>query len=119
MSGVSPPLLIGDIGFGELMVIALIAIFVFGPDKLPQLAKQAGAIIRKARDFANSARDDLRNELGPEYADLELRDLDPRSIVRKHIMEAMQDAGDEDDEAQSKGKPLLAGEVPPYDVDAT
>ena len=52
-------------------------------------------MLRKARDFANTARDELRDELGPEYADLELRDLDPRTIVRKHIIEAM----DEDDDA--------------------
>ena len=43
------------------------------------------------RNFANDARDELREELGPEYADLELRDLDPRTIVRKHIIEAMND----------------------------
>ena len=42
MTGPSP-LLIGDVGFGELMVIALVAVLVFGPDKLPELAKQAGA----------------------------------------------------------------------------
>ncbi len=69
---------------------------MFGPDKLPELAKQAGAMLRKARDFANAARDELRDELGPEYADLELRDLDPRTIVRKHIAEAMEDAGEAD-----------------------
>ncbi len=114
------PLLIGDIGFGELVVIALVAIFVFGPDKLPELAKQAGGLLRKARQFANSARDDLREELGPEFADLELRDLDPRAIVRKHIVEAMEDAGDEASRPRKRGlRPLLEGELPPYDLEST
>ena len=114
-----PPLLIGDIGFAELVVISLIAIFVFGPDKLPDLAKQAGQLVRKARDFANNARDELRTELGPEYADLELRDLDPRTIVRKHIIEAMNDA-EADAKPKRRGlRPLRPGELPPYDVDAT
>ncbi|MCW2815108.1 MAG: sec-independent translocation protein [Nocardioides sp.] len=114
------PLLIGDIGFMELVVIALVAVLVFGPDKLPELAKQAGQMIRKARDFANSARDDLREELGPEFADLELRDLDPRAIVRKHIVEAMEDAGEEAAQPKKRGaRPLLEGELPPYDGDAT
>jgi sec-independent protein translocase protein TatB len=117
MVGVRPQL-IGDIGFGELMVIALVAVLVFGPDKLPVLAKQAGAIARKARDFANSARDELRTELGEEYADLELRDLDPRTIVRKHIIEAME-ADDEDERPARKGRPLADGELPPYDVEST
>jgi sec-independent protein translocase protein TatB len=107
-------------GFAELVVIAFVAIVVFGPDKLPELAKQAGAMLRKARDFANAARDELREELGPEYADLELRDLDPRTIVRKHIVEAMEDAGEEDARVRRRGlRPLEAGELPPYDADAT
>jgi sec-independent protein translocase protein TatB len=109
-----------DVGLAELAVIALVAIFVFGPDRLPELAKQAGAMLRKARDFANSARDELRDELGPEFSDLELRDLDPRTIVRKHIMEAMEDAEGEQAATRTKGKrPLDDGEIPPYDSDAT
>jgi len=109
-----------DVGLAELAVIALVAIFVFGPDRLPDLAKQAGAMLRKARDFANSARDELRDELGPEFSDLELRDLDPRTIVRKHIMEAMEEAEDEQAATRTKGKrPLDDGEIPPYDSDAT
>jgi sec-independent protein translocase protein TatB len=107
-------------GFAELVVIAFVAIVVFGPDKLPELAKQAGAMLRKARDFANAARDELRDELGPEYADLELRDLDPRTIVRKHIVEAMEEAGEDDARVRRRGlRPLGAGEIPPYDADAT
>jgi sec-independent protein translocase protein TatB len=108
------------VGLPEMAVIALVAIVVFGPDKLPELAKQAGAMLRQARQFANSARDDLREELGPEFADLELRDLDPRAIVRKHIVEAMEDAGDEAAKPKKRGlRPLLEGEVPPFDADAT
>jgi sec-independent protein translocase protein TatB len=112
------PLLIGDIGFGELLVIAVIAVLVFGPDKLPGLAKQAGQMARKVRDFATSARDELRTELGEEYADLELRDLDPRTIVRRHIIEAME-AGDEDTPAKTGQRPLAVGELPPYDAEST
>ncbi len=85
------------IGLGELAVIALVAIIVFGPDKLPDFARQAGRFLHRLRVFATGARDDLRSELGPEFADLELRDLDPRAIVRKHVMEAMEEA-----EAESK-----------------
>ena len=108
------------VGLGEMALIAFVAIIVFGPDKLPELAKQAGAMLRKARDFANAARDELRDELGPDYADLELRDLDPRAIVRKHIVEAMEDADEDDARPRRRGlRPLGEGELPPYDVDAT
>ncbi len=108
-----------DIGLGELAVIAFIAVLVFGPDKLPELAKQAGRFLHHAKRFANNARDELRTELGPAYSDLELRDLDPRAIVRKHVIEAMEDA--EAEAAPQRGglRPLAAGEIPPYDVEAT
>ena len=116
------------VGLSELAVIAFVAVLVFGPDRLPVLAKQAGAWARTARKFATNARDELREELGPAYADLELRDLDPRTIVRKHIIEAMNEAGEDDDEqldelgerrSRRKQRPLDEGEVPPYDLEAT
>jgi sec-independent protein translocase protein TatB len=104
-----------DVGLLELAVIALVAVVVLGPDKLPDLARQAAQLLHRARGLATNARDELRNELGPEYSDLELRDLDPRNIVRKHIIEAM-----EDEEDRPPRQPELAeGQVPPYDVDAT
>ncbi len=105
------------IGLTELAVIAFVAVIVMGPDKIPVLAKQAGAMLRKARDFANAARDELRDELGPDYADLELRDLDPRRIVRKHIIEAMEE---DDPEPRRPGqRPLRKGKRPPFDLEAT
>jgi sec-independent protein translocase protein TatB len=107
------------VGLPELAVIAFVAVLVFGPDKLPELARQAGAMLRRARRFANAARDELRNELGPEYADLELTDLDPRAIVRRHIVEAMEDAETEATPRRRGLRPLAAGEVPPYDAEAT
>jgi sec-independent protein translocase protein TatB len=106
------------VGLPELAVIALVAVLVFGPDKLPELAKQAGQLVRRAKQFADAARDELREELGPEYADLELRDLDPRTIVRKHIIEAMNDV-DEPRPRRRGLRPLDEGELPPYDVEAT
>ncbi len=110
------------IGFGELVVIAFIAVLVFGPDRIPTFAAQAGQLVRKLRQFANSARDELRSELGPDYSDLELRDLDPRRIVRKHIAEALADEDDEPearDRARPGQQPLGEDERPPYDSDAT
>jgi sec-independent protein translocase protein TatB len=108
------------VGLPEMAVIAFVAVLVFGPDRLPELAKQAGQMIRTAKALANTARDELRAELGPEYADLELRDLDPRTIVRKHIVEAMEEADAEADAPRLRGqRPLTEGELPPYDADAT
>ncbi|HEX2551474.1 MAG TPA: sec-independent translocase [Nocardioidaceae bacterium] len=106
------------IGLPELMVIIVVAVIVFGPDRLPEFARQAGRLVRQIRQFTNAARDDIRNELGPEFADFELTDLDPRRAMRKYI----QDAWDETDDAEPARPgqlPLTEGELPPYDSDAT
>lgn len=109
------------VGLPEFAVIAVIAIFVFGPDKLPDLARQAGRMARQVKRMANNARDELREELGPEYADLELRDLDPREVVRRHIAEVMEEDEDEAPARRTRRgqRPLEDGEIPPYDADAT
>jgi sec-independent protein translocase protein TatB len=110
------------VGLPELAVILIVAVVVFGPDRLPEYARQAGRMVRQLRKFAQSAQQDLRDELGPEYADLKLTDLDPRVAIRKHILEAL----DEED-LDPTGKPanrvtrhvLGPDERPPYDVEAT
>lgn len=113
------------VGLGEIVVILLVALVVAGPERLPGLAKQAGELVRTVRKMADNARDDLRSELGPEYADLELRDLDPRTMVRKHLSEAWQAGADEDDSPGADDAPgrnrsvLPAGERPPFDTEAT
>ena len=104
------------VGVPEVAVILFVAILVFGPDKLPDFARQAGRMAKKLRDFAKEAQDELREELGPEYADLNLRDLDPRAIVRKHIVEAMNEA---DEPLAATIHPLADDETPPWDVEAT
>jgi sec-independent protein translocase protein TatB len=112
------------VGLPELAVILVIGIIVFGPDKLPDYARQAGRMLRQLRTFAQSAQNDLRSELGPEFADLKLTDLDPRVAIRKHILEAME----EDDVVEAKaaasaprpgGPDLGPDEQPPYDLEAT
>lgn len=108
-------------GVWELGIIALVAVIVFGPDRLPEFARQAGRMVRTFRGMANSARDELRKELGPQYADLELRDLDPRTLVKKHIIDV---ANEEDEAPKPKSAPparhLRNPDAPtPFDPDAT
>ena len=103
---------------GLLVVIVVVALIAFGPDRLPEYARQAGRMVRQLRQLARSAQDDLRKELGPEYADLRLADLDPRAMIRKHILEAM----DEDEASESAAHTrdvLPPGERPPFDAEAT
>ena len=108
-----------DIGLPELVVIFVVAVIVFGPDRLPDFARQAGRFVRQVRQFTQAARDDIRSELGPEFADFELTDLDPRKAVRKYVQDAW-DESDDDAPALRRGqRPLETGELPPYDSDAT
>ncbi|MGC4111239.1 MAG: sec-independent translocase [Nocardioides sp.] len=108
------------VGLPELAVIAFVAVLVLGPEKLPDYARQAGRMMRQLRTFANQARDELREELGPEYADLDLRDLDPRKIVKRHIAEAMNELDEEERQQQLPTVvPLAHDERPPFDLDAT
>jgi len=84
------------IGLLELVVIAVLGVLVVGPEKMPDLARQAARLLKSAKQVTDSVRDELRENLGPDYADLEITDLHPRSLVRKHMLEALRD--DEDDE---------------------
>ena len=103
-------------GWPELLVVGIVAVFVFGPDRLPELARQAGSFLRTIRQMVDNAKNDLAEELGPEFKDLNLRDLDPRALVRRNVLEAM----DSDEPALPRGKrPLEYGERPPFDAEAT
>jgi sec-independent protein translocase protein TatB len=107
------------VGLPELAVIAIIAVIVFGPDRLPDFARQAGRMLRQLRDLSQAARDDIRKELGPEYANFELTDLDPRRAVRKYMSDIMDDDPGPTVSVHAGLRPLEAGELPPYDSDAT
>ena len=106
------------IGLPEFFVIAVVGMLVFGPDRLPEFARQAGRMVRQLRTLSRQARDDIRAELGPDYADFELSDLDPRRAIRKHILEAW-DEDDDGDQRPDPGPSLAQGEQPPYDSEAT
>lgn len=115
------------IGMPEMLVIGVVAILVFGPDRLPEFARTAGRLLRQVRQMVSNAQDDLRNELGPEFADLDVRDLNPRSFVRKHLLD-----GIDGDDADALDKPVASstdlmgdrprlpvGQPAPYDSEAT
>jgi sec-independent protein translocase protein TatB len=108
------------IGPLELVVIAIVAVLVFGPDRLPEFARTAGRLLRQVRQMVNNAQNDLRSELGPEFADLELQDLNPKNFVRKHLLDPM----DEDEKSVTEftdttPQRLPAGAKPPYDPEST
>jgi sec-independent protein translocase protein TatB len=82
-----------DIGPLEVIAIIILAVMVFGPDKLPKVIKDVSTFIRKVRAFSDSARDDIRNELGPEFKDFEFEDLNPKAFLRKHMLDGDDELG--------------------------
>jgi sec-independent protein translocase protein TatB len=78
----------------ELLVLGLIAFMFFG-ERLPDLARDAARLLKQARAMADGATKGLREELGPEFADLDVRDLHPRTLVQKHIVDAVMAEEDE------------------------
>ncbi|GHD39971.1 sec-independent translocase [Streptomyces galbus] len=74
-----------DIGPLELVTIVVLAVLVFGPDKLPKVIQDVMRTIRKIREFSESAKQDIRQELGPEFKDFEFEDLNPKTFLRKQL----------------------------------
>lgn len=116
-----------DIGAGEFIALAIIALIVLGPEKLPRYAAEAARVLRRVRQVANEARADVRRELGPEFDDLSLRDLNPRTMVRKHLLDPIDLDSLEDRAPRSKPadrpgpgeRPESPASPPPYDPDTT
>ncbi|MHA5050858.1 sec-independent translocase [Streptomyces sp. SD15] len=74
-----------DIGPLELVTLVVLAVLVFGPDKLPKVIQDVTRTIRKIREFSDSAKADIRDELGPEFKDFEFEDLNPKTFIRKQL----------------------------------
>ncbi|WP_367132210.1 sec-independent translocase [Saccharothrix sp. HUAS TT1] len=123
-----------SIGWLEILVIVVAGLFILGPERLPSAAAWVGKTIRQVREYATGARDQLKQEMGPEFEQLrkpledlrELRNFDPKRAITKHLWDddpaekpnghpAVPPARD----AVSRDRPLQQGERPPYDPDAT
>jgi sec-independent protein translocase protein TatB len=55
-----------DFSFGEIGLIAVVALLVLGPERLPRVARTAGALVRRARNSWQSVRDEIERELQAE-----------------------------------------------------
>ena len=76
-----------DIGALELVVLIILGVLIFGPEKLPKVIQDTASFIRKVRSFSDNARNDIRSELGPEFKDFEFEDLNPKTFARKHLLD--------------------------------
>ena len=67
----------------EIGALLLLALFIFGPERLPKAISDAVRVIRTVRDMARNATADLSKELG---TDVRLEDLHPKTFIRKHLL---------------------------------
>ena len=100
-----------DLSIPKLLVLAVIALVVFGPNELPKIAAQAGRALRDLRQIAEGAMNDLRDGLGPELADFEIEDLNPKRLAQKHLFGDL-NADQAVQQPAANGTPLTPGEHP-------
>ena len=115
-----------DINGWELLLLGVLAVLVLGPERLPEYAAKFGRFVRQARAMADRARQQLKDEMGPEFSDIDWRAYDPRQYdPRKIVRDALNSPPDEDYTAPAADKPVSTprGHDPskptPWDTEAT
>ncbi len=111
-----------DLSLPKLLILAVLALVVFGPNELPKIAAQAGRFLRDLRRIAEGASSELREGLGPEFADFDVSDLNPRTFVTKHLLsepdQASPDQASPDQASPDQASPDLDGTRPGVPEDA-
>ena len=79
-----------DINGPEFILLLVLAVILFGPERLPDLARKAARLVQYARTLAGNAQDQLSKELGPGFENLDFRDLNPKSFIQKHLLDEVQ-----------------------------
>lgn len=111
----------------KILVILVIAMFVLGPDKIPYYAKKFGELVRSVKRMADGAKERVREEVGPDFDDVDWRQLDPRQydprrIVREAFAEEEHEARIKARSERTKIRPIEraeAGNVMRFDDEAT
>jgi sec-independent protein translocase protein TatB len=114
-----------DINGWELILLGLLAIIILGPERLPEYAAKFGKFVRQARTMADRAKQQLKDEMGPEFSDVDWKAYDPRQYDPRKIVRDALASPPEEDEPVAVDKPVSAPKwhdptVPtPWDDEAT
>lgn len=83
---------LAGITLDKLLIIAILAAVLIGPERLPALAEKLGQLVRGLRDLAGGAKERMREEMGPEFDEVDWKKLDPRQYdPRRIVMDALKD----------------------------
>ena len=74
-----------DFGAGELIGLAILAMILIGPERLPNFAVDAAKFVKRIREMASKATEELKENLGPGFEDLKPTDLNPKSFIKKQL----------------------------------
>lgn len=74
------------ITFEKILIIAVIAAFLIGPEKLPEMSRKLAQLIKSLKAMANGAQGRLKEEMGPEYEEVDWKKLDPRQYDPRQII---------------------------------
>lgn len=91
---------------GEFLGLVVLGLFLVGPDKLPDAAKDFARMIHKVRGFTSDASKELKKNLGPGFADLDVKDLTPKNLAKKVIGDALEETKPTISEARKRTKEL-------------
>lgn len=97
-----------DIGLGELLVLGLLALLVFGPDRLPGAASSAGKFVAKARETVGQAKQQISDS-----ADLSSMQDDLQSLADLHPKRIMSSLADAPAPSQPKAAPKPSTPIDP------
>ena len=110
-----------NVGFGELLVVVIVSLVVFGPERLPEVARQLGRFIGRVRLTTQRMLDELKSEA--ELRDLNLPDLQVgslRSQARAYVQDLMDVEGQMVELERDHAGAVVTGDRPaPFDPDAT
>ncbi|MCG7321482.1 twin-arginine translocase TatA/TatE family subunit [Arsenicicoccus bolidensis] len=83
-----------DVNGTEFLLLIVIAVVVLGPERLPEYAAKLGQLVRQAKAYAEGAKTSLRDQMGPDFDDIDWRQYDPRQYdPRRIVREALLDDG--------------------------
>lgn len=80
-----------DIGSGELLGLAVLAMILVGPERLPKVAVEAAKMLKKLRNLSQVATAELKENLGPGFENLQPADLHPKTFVKKQLADLMEE----------------------------
>lgn len=84
-----------DVGFSELLVIAVVALLVLGPERLPTAARTVGALLRKARQSFDSVKSEVERELHDDELKRTLKDLPRPSETLRSLTQPLEQSASE------------------------